>query len=119
MPALSSDATAGQREARIVMDESATIKARYPDRDQADRPAEGFFDSATDAAAALAQRRSLIGTERRRYAVTVNDLIWIDPETAIPTVRLIDSEQVTDTSCLIARVQIDLETETTAMELFG
>lgn len=119
MAALPADATAGQRAALIVKDESTTIKTRYPDRDQLTSPAEGFFDSADDAATALGQRRSLIGSERRRFAVQVADLVWIDPETALPTVQLIDSEQVIDAACLISRVQVDLENETTVMELFG
>ncbi len=119
MPALPADATAGQRAARVVTDESSTIKARYPDRDQLSSPAEGFFDSATDAATALTQRRSLIGAERRRFTVQVAELVWIDPESALPTVTLKDSEQVIDGACLIARLQLDLENETSVMELFG
>lgn len=119
MPATATDATAIQRAARIVKDESSTIKARYPDRDQLTNPAEGFFDSATDAASCLTQRRALIGTERRRFSVQVAELVWIDPETSLPTVQLVDGEQVINAACLIARVQLDLENETTVMELFG
>lgn len=121
MPATSADAASGQRAALIVKREDATIHSRYPNaRDQLPEPAPGFFDANADASTILTARAALIGTERRRFAVVVADLIWPDPEgTGVESLTLVDSEQAANGIFMTARVQVDLASETTTIEVFG
>lgn len=119
MPALPSDIAAALRPQMVVSSQDATIRTRFPSaRDGSDDPAEGFFDSAGDAATALGQRAALLGIVRRRFVVTVNDLIEVVPGT-VPTHRVIDAEQGLDASLLVSRMEVDLEQETTQLEYFG
>jgi hypothetical protein len=118
MPALAGDIAAGTRPARIETWSDAALKARYPNAlDGSDAPSEGFFDAATDAAAALTARAALIGVERRRFAVTVADLVWPNPAGGIPSVTLIDPEHAVNGVGLIARIELDLQAETTSYEV--
>jgi len=120
MTALPDDYAAGTRPATILNWTSDAIHLRYPNaRDNAVDPAEGFFDSPADAQRALEMRSALIGAERRRFAVKIADLIWLDPTGGIPVVTLIDSEQGVSGDFIVARYQVDLETEITTLELFG
>lgn len=120
MPALPADIAAGTRDAAIETWRDDTVKARFPSaREGAAQPAEGYFDSPVHAAAAIAARGALVGTERRRFAVTADGLQWPNPAVGVPTVRLVDPEQKADAPFLVARVEVDLETETTTYELFG
>jgi hypothetical protein len=82
-------------------------------------PANGYFDDPADAQTVIDARGALIGVERRRFAVTAQDVIWPDPAAGIPTARLIDDEQRADGAYLIARFELDLDAETTSLELFG
>lgn len=119
MPALPSDIAAAIRERIVVSDEDTSIKTRFPTaRDNSTDPAEGFFDLPEDAQTAVSQRASLIGETRRRFAVTVADIVDIVPGT-IPTHRVIDSEQGLDAPMLLARIEVDLEQDITQMEYFG
>ncbi|KKC24850.1 hypothetical protein [Sphingomonas sp. SRS2] len=120
MAALPSDIAAASREAVNLTWQSATIKTRYPGaRDQGSPPAEGFFDTQADAQAAIDQRGALLGVERRRFTVPVQDVLWIDPTTGLPTYQLVDSDQAANMACIPARFEIDLEDEATNLELFG
>jgi len=120
MTATAADYAAGTRDATILNWASAAIQMRYPNaRDNAVTPAEGFFDTAADAQRALEMRSGLIGTERRRFAVKIADTIWLDPTGGIPVVTLVDSEQGVSADFIVARYEVDLETETTTLELFG
>lgn len=120
MTALPGDIAAGTRPATVLSWSSATIKARYPNaRDGQAEPAEGFFDSADDAQAAIDMRGALLGIERRRFAVEIADIIWLDPTGGLPVVTLIDGEQDANGDFLVARYEVDLENETTSLELFG
>ena len=119
MAALPSDIAAAIRERVVVSVEDAAIKARFPSaRDMSADPAEGFFDSPTDAQTAIAQRAALIGQTRRRFVVTVADIVDVMPGT-IPTHRIIDAEQGLDAPMLLSRIEVDLEQETTQLEYFG
>lgn len=119
MPALPSDIAAALRPQMVVSAQDAAIKTRFPSaRDGSDDPVEGFFDSATDATAALAQRMALLGTVRRRFVVAVNDVVEVTPGT-VPTHRVIDAEQGLDASLLLSRIEVDLEQETTQLEYLG
>ncbi len=49
----------------------------------------------------------------------MQELIWPDVESGVPTMHLVDGEQRTDLDCLTARIELDLDAETTSLELFG
>jgi hypothetical protein len=120
MPALSSDIVAASRDATLATWQSATIKARYAGaRDEGSPPGEGFFDDPADAQACADARGALLGTERRRFAVPVEDLLWIDPTTGLPSYTLVDDDQQVNAACLVARLELNLEDESTSLELFG
>ena len=120
MPATGADIAAATRDVVLAQYSSGTIGARYPSaRDGLASPANGYFDDVGDAQTVINARGALIGVERRRFAVQVADLLWIDPTTGIPTVALVDSEQAANGNFLVSRIQIDLEAETTTLELFG
>lgn len=119
MPALPADIAAALRPQIVVSNEDAAIKTRFPSaRNNSDQPAEGFFDLRADAEAAGAQRRALIGTVRRRFTVKVDDMLLI-VDGAIPTHRLIDTEQGVDADMMVSRIEVDLEGEQTNVEYFG
>ena len=89
MAAIGSDIALARRHAAIVQQSDASIKARFPNaRDGLKSPAVGYFDSATDATAALAVRAALIGpagtTLRRRWQVQVADLVQPDLSAGLP-----------------------------------
>lgn len=120
MPASAADIAAASRDVELATWSDAGIAARYPSaRDGSVSPATGYFDSATDAAAVINARAALIGIERRRFTVKVQDLLWPTPETGIPQAMLIDAEQLANGAFLAARIEIDLDAETTTNELFG
>ena len=119
MPALPADIAAALRQQIVVSNQDVTIRGRFPSaRDASAEPAEGFFDSATDATTALTQRASLLGTVRRRFVAVVADVMDV-PGGVIPTHRLIDSEQGVDASALVSRIEVDLENEQSKVEYFG
>lgn len=120
MPALTADIAAGTRLATIVTWQDAAIAARYPSaRDGSGDPAIGWFDSAADAQAVINQRGSLIGTERRAFAVITDGLSWPGAVPAGLTRTLVDSEHGVNGPFLVSRIELDLNSETTAEELFG
>jgi hypothetical protein len=120
MPAAIADIVAATRAGAIVTWADGVTAARYPNaRDGTVTPAPGFFDSSSDAQAVADARGLLIGAERRRFAVDVEELVWPDVESGVPTLRLIDDEQRADLACLAARIELDLDAETTSLELFG
>lgn len=119
MPALQADIARGTRDAETVTWSNPTTAARYPNaRDGSQAPAVGYFDDPSDAAAVLGHRGALIGAETDRFAVPVADLIWPDLA-ALPCARLVDSEMLVDAVFLDARFEVDLDAETTTLELFG
>uniref|UniRef100_UPI0035C9C7B5 hypothetical protein n=1 Tax=uncultured Sphingomonas sp. TaxID=158754 RepID=UPI0035C9C7B5 len=120
MPALDSDIAVASRDVAVATFTSATIAARYPDaRDGSVDAAAGYFDNIADAQAVVNARGALIGTERRRFTVIAQDLAWPSVSTALPQVSLIDAEQDASGSFLVARVELDLEADTTTYEVFG
>jgi hypothetical protein len=99
MSALPADIAAATRDALVITWSNAGVAARYPSaRDASVAPATGYFDTAASAQALVDARGMLLGSERRRFTVGVQDLLWPD---------------------LFARVEIDLDAETTTLELFG
>lgn len=120
MPALAADIIRATRRARIVTREDLAIKTRFPSaRDQVSAPEPGFFESAADAASVLAVKASLIGSFRRRFAVVIDEVVWIDPTVGIPTWHLTDAELGFDGPVLITRWRVDLEAERTELEVVG
>jgi hypothetical protein len=120
MPATSADIGAATRDALIVTWSSPAMAARYASaRDGSVEPTVGYFDTAADAQAVNDQRGALIGTERRRFAVKTAGLVWPIVSAAIPQARVIDAEQALDATHLVARIEVDLEAETTTLETFG
>lgn len=120
MPATGADIAAAMRDVVTEQWSDSAIAARYPSsRDGLANPANGYFDDPADAQTVINARGALIGTERRRFSVLVSDLLWLDPTTGIPTVALVDSEQAANGNFLVSRLEIDLEAETTTLELFG
>lgn len=120
MPAIEADIFAGSRDSAKVTWTDANIAARYPSaRDGSTNPSEGFFDLASDAQAVINARGGLIGTERRRFAVIVHDVLWPTVSTGLPQAMLIDVEQVVNSAFLEARIEIDLEAEISTCELLG
>jgi len=120
MPATPEDIAAGSRDAKVVSWSDEAVRAAFPNaRDGSLEVAEGFFDSAEDAQAVLDQRAALIGAiGRRRLTVDVADITWIDPTSGAPTASVDDPEQGGGTM-IVTRAEVDIETETTQLEVFG
>lgn len=120
MSALPADIVRATRAARTVTRVDTAIQSAFAKaRDQGDAPQAGYFQSAAHAALALDVQAALIATFRRRFAVRVAGEIAIDPMTSIPTFHLTDSEQDIDDAVLLTRIELDLETETTSIEVIG
>lgn len=118
MPALPGDIAAGTRQATVERWQAPTIKARYPSaRDGLLTPSEGFFDNPAHAAAAAAQRGALIGVERRRFKAVADELLWLNPAGSFPCARAIDPEQGVDATGLVSRIEVNLETGQTILEV--
>ena len=120
MPALPADIVRATRRARIVTREDIAIQTRFPSAgDQAKAPEPGFFENAADAATVLELKAALTGSFRRRFAVVIDGLLWIDPTAGIPTFTLTDPELGFDGPVLVTRWRIDLNEERTELEVIG
>lgn len=120
MPATVADIAAGSRDVATASWTDAAIAARYPSaRDGSLAPADGYFDDVNDAQTVVNTRGALIGVERRRFVVLAQDLVWPDLSAGVPIVTLVDAEQGVSAAFLVARLEVDLEAETTSFELFG
>lgn len=124
MPATAADVARATRAAVVDVQQSSAVLTRQPGaRDGSLNPRPGFFDTIANAATVNAATFALIGTERRRFAVRVQDVIeptgTFDASQVTPTVTLIDADLAANGAFLVARMEIDDEAGTTAMELFG
>ena len=120
MPATPADIAAASRDVVTATWADAGVAARYPSaRDGSITRGDGYFDSEADAQTVIDARAALIGVDRRRFSVVVQDLIWPVISTGLPQVRLVDAEQRVDGTFLVARLELDLEAETTTYEVFG
>jgi hypothetical protein len=121
MPATAADIAAATRPHVLAEWSSAIIKAQYPTlaRDGGIRVAIGYCDSVADAQTLINGQGALIGVERRRFVVKVDGLVWIDPSAGIPCVTLHDAEAVAAVVCILARYRVELNDETTLLELLG
>lgn len=116
------DVTEGTRPAQIETLSSSTMHSRYPSAsDGGADPAEGFFDSAADAQTVLTARQGWFGSEVRRFQVIgVQGLQWPASPPAILRLALTDVEEgLSAAPTITARIEVDLETETTSYEVFG
>jgi hypothetical protein len=121
MPALPADVAAATRDALLAEWSDGGLHGRYPSaRDGLTDPSTGYFDTLADALVAIAARGALIGVDgRRRFSVVVQDLVFVDPTTGMPCVSLTDAEQSVAATLVLTRIEVDLEAETTTLELFG
>lgn len=121
MPALPADIAAASRDAIIAQWTDGGLHGRYPSaRDALSQPSTGYFDTLADAVTIITARGALIGADgRRRFSVTVEDEIWLDPSMGVPTVTLIDPEQAVQADFIVTRVEVDLDAGITTLELFG
>lgn len=120
MPALPADIVRATRRARIITRTDAAIQSAVSGaRDAVSAPEAGFFESAVDASTVLDMKAALTGTFRRRFVVGLTGEVWVDPMEAIPTVTLVDSESGFSGSAILTRIEIDLESETTSLEVLG
>ena len=124
MAATAADVARATRAAATDIQSSSTVLTRQPGaRDGLTSPRRGYFDSIADAATVNAAAFALIGTERRRFAVRVQDVIEptgsFDASQATPTVTLVDATLAANGAFLVARMEIDDEAGTTALEVFG
>lgn len=120
MSALPADVQRATRAARIVIDEDSAVQTAFPSaRDGLQSPERGYFESATDAATVLAAKAALIGAYRRRFAVSCAGEVYPDPLAEVPSYQLVASELSADLPALLCRIEVDLENETTVMEVLG
>jgi hypothetical protein len=120
MPALPADIGRALRRAVIVEASNPALKAVYGQaRDARTAPNTGYFDDEDDGQDALDARLALIGVVRRRFAAPVADVIFPDLSGGVPVWTLIDAENDVNGKHLTARLEMDAESETTTMELFG
>jgi hypothetical protein len=118
MPATAADIAAGSRRQALAEFSDAARKTIFPSaRDGAAEPAEGFFDAVADADTAVDQRGALLG-RARRFAVDLDDLVWLDPREGTPSVQVTDPDLAVDLLMGCARIELDLEDEVTRLELF-
>jgi len=118
MPADPADIGPAITPAKIEGWESSTIHTRYPNaRDGSTDPSEGFYDAAANADTAVAGRATLIGTERRRFGVQVQDLIWPSPTSGLLNVTLVDPDQAVNDPGISTRIEVDLDAEATQFEV--
>jgi hypothetical protein len=120
MPATAADIARATRAAITDIQSSAAVLTRQPGaRDGLASPRPGYFDNAADAATVNAATFTLIGIERRRFAVRVGEALELDVSLMTPTVTLVDADLAANGAFLVARIEIDDELGQTAMELFG
>lgn len=120
MTALPADIIRATRAARIVVATDSGVQASYPAaRDGKTNPEPGYFESASDATTVLAQKVTLIGTRRRRFRVELQGEYWIDPLDGVPSFQLVDAEQGIDLPVMLCRMELDMENETTVLEVIG
>jgi hypothetical protein len=124
MPATAVDVARATRAAATDISSDAAVLARQPGaRDGLASPRVGYFDSIADAATVNAAARALIGAERRRFAVRVQDVLepsgGFDASQVTPAVTLIDATLAVNGPFLVARIEIDDEAGQTALEVFG
>jgi hypothetical protein len=122
VPATSTDIAAATRPHVVAIWDSATIKARYPTRarDGGESVRTGYCDAIADAQTLVTAQGALIGVERRRFVVKLDGLHWLDPTSGIPSVTIVDAEQGgLNGVFMVTRCAVDLDDESTLLELFG
>ena len=120
MAATAADVARAIRAVTADIQSSGTVLARQPGaRDGLAQPRPGYFDTLANATTVNAAAFTLVGTERRRFAVRVADVLELDPTLVTPTVTLVDAALVVNGAFLVSRIEIDDEAGVTALEVFG
>ena len=124
MPATAADVARATREAATDISSDSAVLTRQPGaRDGLANPRRGYFDTLADATTVNAAARALIGTERRRFAVRVCDVIeptgGFNASQVTPVITLVDANLAVNGAFLVARIEIDDEAGQTALEVFG
>lgn len=110
---------------RNVVASAPTMKTLFGSaaRDTGAEPVATFFQSTTDAQQAASERITLIGTPRRRHAITVGDIKNVEylaaSQTHVRTVRVVDSELGVDSLALVGSVTPDLENNQIVITTWG
>lgn len=123
MPATSSRIGFISQEVRKVTATSGNPFTRYGAlARQTDDPVEAFFDSEADALTVATARQTLMGLERRRFRVTVNDIqdvLALSYPTAAPLATYVDTERSANLTTIISDITIDLHRQSASMTLWG
>lgn len=85
-------------------------------------PLETFFDDVDDATAAAVERQSLLGTERRRFRVTVKgvaEVMALQKAGIVPLSRYIDPDRDVDRPMLITETTYDFAKDEATLTLWG
>lgn len=111
----------GVRAATAEAPEIAARHGKLARRDEV--PVETFFDSLEDAEAIATARQALMGTERRRFEVTVKGLeealALSTSGPAIPQARYVDPDHAVDIDALVAEVGFDFATQRSTFVVWG
>lgn len=120
MPATIADIAAGSRASTVASWSDAAIQALYPSaRDNSTSPIDGNFDATGDAQLVANGRGAIFGANRRRFALVLDGLVWLDPSQGLPQVNLVDTELTANLNTLAPKYAVDLEAETCTLELIG
>jgi hypothetical protein len=120
MPAIPEDIGPALREAAVATWTDDTVRASFPSsKDGAKDPREGFFDAKADAQAVAEAAAIWQGTYRRRFSAVADGEHWLDPSLGVPVVKIYDSETAIAGYALCSRIEVDLDTERTNLELYG
>lgn len=112
---LPTDVIRATRPAKIV----TWTGTRTTGRDGLKNIEPGYFETAADATSVLEVKGELIGTNRRRFLIEAEGEVAVDPETEVPSFRIVDSELQADLPALLTRYEYDMETERTSLEVLG
>lgn len=88
-----------------------------------EEPLETFFDDPADAEAMAEARQELLGTERRKFGVTVKgleealDLPMAGPE--VPQARYVDALRGVDRDVLVAEIGFDFAAQRAMIVVWG
>lgn len=112
---------------RSVVKSDSAVRTRYGTvaRDTQDQPVPTFFESMADVDAAATERFNLLKADRRRFEVTVAELLsftgGLDFSTATPAATVIDDEKAAAgiVGAIVSIEALDFETGATRVVVWG
>lgn len=123
MPATFARSAFIRQEFRRVTATTLSMQTRYGNLARSsDDPVVTYFDSTTDAQVIATARQSLLGAERRRFRVTVNDTkdaLALTYSPQVPLSTYVDTERSANATMIISDMVIDLEKQTATFTLWG